>query len=63
FMMPEFIQPLSNISPLHWGHEAFIDIFLRGSDIGMLLPNLAKLIAFFLVTTALSVFLFRKHQL
>ncbi|MDX8376659.1 MAG: ABC transporter permease, partial [Mariprofundales bacterium] len=46
FMMPEFIQPLSNISPLHWGHEAFIDIFLRGSDIGMLLPNLAKLIAF-----------------
>lgn len=62
FMMPEFIQPLSNISPLHWGHEAFIDIFLRGSDITMLLPNLAKLLGFFVVTILLSVFIFRKQQ-
>lgn len=63
FMMPDFIQPLSNISPLHWGHEAFVDIFLRGSGIEMLLPNLAKLLAFFIGTMALSVFLFRKQQL
>lgn len=63
FMMPDFIQPLSNISPLHWGHEAFVDIFLRGSGIEALLPNLSKLLAFFIGTTALSVFLFRKQQL
>lgn len=63
FMMPEFIQPLSNISPLHWGHEAFIDIFLRGSGITILLPNLLKLIGFFLVMMLLSVFLFRKQRL
>lgn len=62
FMMPDFIQPLSNISPLHWGHEAFIDIFLRGAGIEVLLPNLAKLIGFFLVTTGASIFLFRKQR-
>jgi len=60
FMMPDFIQPLSNFSPLHWGHEAFIDIFLRGADISLLWGNLARLLVFFLLTTAISILLFRR---
>jgi len=63
FMMPDFIQPLSNISPLHWGHEAFIDIFLRGASLADLLPNLFKMISFFVVMTVLSVIIYRKQKL
>ncbi len=30
FFMPESMQTLSNISPMSWGLEGFLDIFLRG---------------------------------
>ena len=63
FMMPDFIQPLSGLSPLHWGHEAFIDIFLRGADMKELWPNLLKLVMFFIVMIGLSVFVFRQQKL
>jgi len=62
FMMPEFIQPLSNISPLHWGHEAFIDIFLRGAGMKELWPNLLKLLLFFMAMITASMFIFRKQK-
>ena len=29
FVMPEFMQKLTNISPMSWGLEGFLDIFLR----------------------------------
>jgi ABC-2 type transport system permease protein len=31
FFMPQSMQTLSNISPMSWGLEGFLDIFLRGS--------------------------------
>ncbi len=30
FIMPESMQTLSNISPMSWGLEGFLDVFLRG---------------------------------
>lgn len=30
FLMPESMQHLSNISPMSWGLEGFLDVFLRG---------------------------------
>jgi len=32
FFMPQSMQVLSNISPMSWGLEGFLDIFLRGLD-------------------------------
>jgi ABC-2 type transport system permease protein len=61
FLMPRFMQPLSAISPLRWGHEAFVDVFVRGADLAALIPNLTRLLLFFLVTLTVAViFLFRK---
>ena len=61
FLMPRFMQPVSAISPLRWGHEAFVDVFVRGADLAALIPNLTRLVMFFLVTlTVAIIFLFRK---
>ncbi len=55
FAMPRFMQVLSNISPMNWGLNAFYDVFLRNVGIKELLPEIALLFLFFVVTTVLSI--------
>lgn len=33
FIMPEFMQTLSNLSPMSWGLQGFLDIFSRGGGV------------------------------
>lgn len=62
FMMPKFMQSISIFSPLRWGHEAFVDVFVRCVDITALLPNITRLLVFFAGTLLISlIFLFRKE--
>jgi ABC-2 type transport system permease protein len=46
FVMPDFMQTFSNVSPMSWGLEGFLDIFLRGEDLYAVLPEVAALGAF-----------------
>lgn len=46
FFMPQSMQTLSNISPMSWGLEGFLDIFLRGSGVREVLPESLALTAF-----------------
>ena len=55
FAMPKFMQTLSHISPMNWGLEAFYDVFLRNVGITQLLPEIALLFAFFMLTVVISV--------
>ncbi|HZJ20431.1 MAG TPA: ABC transporter permease, partial [Pricia sp.] len=55
FAMPKFMQVLSNISPMNWGLKAFYDVFLRNVGITELLPEIALLFLFFVVTMVISV--------
>ncbi len=55
FAMPKFMQLLSNISPMNWGLNAFYDVFLRNVGITELLPEIALLFLFFVVTLVISV--------
>jgi ABC-2 type transport system permease protein len=55
FIMPKFMQTLSNLSPMNWGLNAFYDVFLRDVDIIDLLPELTLLFLFFIITTAISI--------
>jgi ABC-2 type transport system permease protein len=48
FVMPDIMKQLSVISPLNWGLEGFYGIFLRNSGLQEILPEIARLIAFFL---------------
>lgn len=55
FAMPGFMQTLSNISPMNWGLNAFYDVFLRNVGINELLPEMALLTLFFLLTTFIAI--------
>ena len=55
FMMPNFMQFISNLSPMNWGLNAFYDVFLRNVGLVEILPELILLLLFFLVTTLISI--------
>lgn len=55
FVMPRFMQLLSNISPMHWGLNAFYDVFLRDTGFGEIVPEIALLFAFFIITTVIAI--------
>ncbi|WP_339713609.1 ABC-2 transporter permease [uncultured Kriegella sp.] len=55
FVMPKFMQLLSNISPMNWGLNAFYDVFLRHSEFSEIIPEIALLFGFFAVTTLIAI--------
>lgn len=52
FLMPRPMQLLSPYSPLHWGLDAFLAIFLRGAGLWEILPDVARLLAFAVASVA-----------
>ncbi|MBR9757907.1 MAG: ABC transporter permease [Algicola sp.] len=55
FIMPKTMQVLSNISPMNWGLNAFYDVFLRNGTLLDLLPEIALLLLFFIITTGIAI--------
>ncbi|MGY8934175.1 MAG: ABC transporter permease [Flavobacteriales bacterium] len=55
FMMPNFMQFISNLSPMNWGLNAFYDVFLRNIGLLEILPEIGLLFLFFLATTIISI--------
>jgi len=55
FVMPRFMQLVSNISPMNWGLEAFYNVFLRNVRFSEILPQILLLLLFFLVTTLFAI--------
>jgi ABC-2 type transport system permease protein len=55
FVMPRFMQQLSNISPMNWGLNGFYDVFLRNGNLKDILPEISLLFLFFILTTIISI--------
>ncbi|TYA52340.1 ABC transporter permease [Formosa maritima] len=55
FIMPKFMQTLSNISPMNWGLNAFYDVFLRHGSLLDILPEITLLFLFFIATTSIAI--------
>ncbi len=55
FVMPRFMQLLSNISPMNWGLNAFYDVFLRKAGFIQIVPELGLLLLFFVLTTLVAI--------
>jgi ABC-2 type transport system permease protein len=55
FIMPDFMQTLANISPMSWGLDGFLKIFLQSASLGNILNESFMLIAFGIITLLLSV--------
>jgi ABC-2 type transport system permease protein len=57
FIMPDIMQNIANISPMSWGLDGFLNIFLRGGDIFMVLNESLMLILFGSITLVVSMFI------
>ncbi len=62
YVMPEVMRNISAWSPLNWSLEGFYKLFLRGGGVGDILSEALKLLAFFLVTMAISSIANRKKR-
>ncbi len=62
YMMPQVMQSISIISPLGWGLEAFLDIFVRGGDLLSVLPQVLTLSGFFLLCMLIAALVFRRWR-
>ncbi len=61
YAMPKMMQKISIFSPLQWGLDAFLDIFVRGGNLVTILPEVISLLLFFTATMIISwVFFFSR---
>jgi ABC-2 type transport system permease protein len=63
FIMPEYMQKLSNISPLSWGMEGFLNIMLRNGSVADIIPESALLLGSGLVMLAITGLVLKKKIL
>jgi ABC-2 type transport system permease protein len=61
FVMPDFMQRLSGLSPMSWGLEGFLDIFLRDGSIRDVLPEALLLAALGAAMLLLTVLVLNKE--
>jgi ABC-2 type transport system permease protein len=54
FVMPEAMQQITNVSPMAWGLQGFLDVLLRGGGTLDVLPEVAALTALGVVALAVA---------
>jgi ABC-2 type transport system permease protein len=62
FAMPGFMQDIANISPMSWGLEGFLDIFLRNGGVSDVLSKSLSLIVLGVVMLTLTMILLRRQR-
>jgi ABC-2 type transport system permease protein len=61
-IMPAFIQYLSHLSPIRWGIDNYLNLFIREGNIVSILPNTILLILFFGFAMITSIAIFAKQK-
>lgn len=54
YMMPEPLRIISMISPLRWGIDSFLDLFVRNGDLMTIWPNILRLNLFFVFALVIA---------
>jgi ABC-2 type transport system permease protein len=62
FVMPETLRQISDFSPMSWGVDGFLELFLRGGGIVSIWPELAKLAGFGVAALALARVLYKPQE-
>jgi ABC-2 type transport system permease protein len=62
FVMPEFMQEVARFSPMSWGLEGFLDIFLRNGTISDVLPESLSLLIFGAAMLAWTMIALKKNR-
>ncbi len=61
-IMPEFIQYLSYLSPIRWGIDNYLDIFIREGTVLTILPRSLLLLSFFVFAMMVSIVIFANRK-
>ena len=61
-LFPEPIQVISMISPIRWGIDNYLDLFIREGNLLNILPNILFLLLFFICALIVSVFIFARQK-
>ena len=61
-LMPKLIQYLSYLSPVRWGIDNYLNLFIREGNIASILPNTFLLIMFFGFAMIISIAIFAKQK-
>ena len=56
YIMPKVMQEISAYSPLGWGLNAFLNVFVRGGNMRSIIPDVALLMIFFVITVSVAWF-------
>ena len=62
FVMPGFMQELAHLSPMSWGLEGFLDIFLRNGTVADVLPESLSLLIFGAVMLTWTIIALKKQR-
>ncbi|MBE8724931.1 ABC transporter permease [Flavobacterium sp. KB82] len=62
FAMPTIMQYIAKSSPMNWGLEAFYDVLLRSVSFVEIIPKIALLFLFFIITTSIALFYDKKKR-
>jgi len=61
-VMPQAIRVISSLSPIRWGIDNYLDLFIRDGNIGTILPGMIRLLLFFIFAMMVSIFIFAKRK-
>jgi ABC-2 type transport system permease protein len=62
YLMPKAIQSISMISPIRWGIDNYLDIFIREGTLGTIFPNILRLLLFFVLAMMISIVTFARRK-
>ena len=62
YLMPKAIQTISLLSPIRWGIDTYLDIFIREGTFGIIFPNILKLLLFFVFAMIVSIVIFARRK-
>ncbi|MDD4604021.1 MAG: ABC transporter permease [Bacteroidales bacterium] len=62
YLMPNIIQYVSYLSPMRWGIDNYINLFIREGDLISVLPNTILLLLFFGFAMKISIVIFAKRN-
>lgn len=62
FVMPKFMQDFSDYSPMSWGLESFLEVFVRGGSFNDISTYLYNMIVFAIICLLLAYTLLKKRR-
>jgi ABC-2 type transport system permease protein len=62
YLLPKGIQVISMASPMRWGIDNYLELFIREGDLISILPNLFLLLSFFVFAMTISIAIFARQK-